>query len=177
MRRLVLIPLLLAVACGGDAGELRFDEAVPADLRELASGTWDEFTAAFEARRGCIAPLTLAGDRDLGAQAAYVPDRRTVYVRIPGTAGLLRNALIHEFAHHVEFTCHDDLAGLRPAFLAAQGFPPDAGWFDAASWEVTPSEHFAEAAVEAVLGRRLRNRDVLITDEAVALVTGWGAGD
>ncbi len=177
MRRLAALALLAAVACGGGTAELRFDEAVPADLRELAAGTWDEFTAAFAARRHCIAALSLAGDRDLDASAAYVPDRRTVYVRIPGTAGLLRNALVHEFAHHVEFSCHDELAELRPAFLAAQGFPPNAGWFDAETWEVTPSEHFAEAAVEAVLGRRLRNRDVLITDEAVALVSAWGRGD
>ncbi len=177
MRRVALIVLLIAVACGGDTDELRFDEAVPADLQELAAGTWDEFTAVFDGRRGCISPLSVVGERELDAQAAYVPDRRTVHVRIPGTAGLLRNALVHEFAHHVEFSCHEDLAELRPAFLAAQGFPADAGWFDADAWEVTPSEHFAEAAVEAVLGRRLRNRDVLVTDEAVAIVAKWGAGD
>ncbi len=177
MRRLAFLTLVLVAACGSGTPELRFDEAVPADLRELASATWDDFTAAFPARQSCIAPLTLAGDRDLDAQAAYVPDRRTVHVRIPGTAGLLRNALVHEFAHHVEFTCHEELAELRPAFLAAQGFPADAGWFDAEAWEVTPSEHFAEAAIEAVLGRRLRNRDVLITDEAVAVVADWGAGN
>ncbi len=176
MRSAVVAILVLLVACGGDTAELRYDAAVPGDLRELAGATWDEFLQAFPARQGCVASLELAGRRDLTVPASYVPAERRMYVRIPGTAGALRNALVHEFAHHLEFTC-DDHAALRPAFLAAQGFPADAGWFDAATWETTPSEHFAEAAVEAVIGRRLRNRDVLITDAAVATVVDWGRGN
>ncbi len=175
MRRLVLVFVLAVAACSGGEPQLRFDDAVPGDLRELAASTWDDLLAALPARHGCIADVDLVSSRELDAPAAYRADEGLILIRIPRTAGQLEQSLVHEFAHHVEATCAAH-AELRPAFLAAQRFPPDAGWFDATTWETTPSEHFAEATVEAVLGRRIRNRDVLITDDAVEVVEAWGRG-
>ena len=83
--------------------------------------------------------------------------------------------MVHEFAHHVEFTCPDQ-EELRSAFLVAQGFPPSTDWFAGDSWETTSSEHYAEATVEVVLGRRPHHGNIQITDEAADIVRRWGAG-
>lgn len=154
---------------------LRFDDSVPDDLRALAVETWQDFLAAHPARHDCIAPVALSAAWDLDDRAEYRPDSATVVIRIPGTAPNLRNGLSHEFAHHVEFTCpeHEEL---RSAFLAAQGLPASTDWFDGDTWETTPSEQYAEATVEVILGRRAHHSGIFISDEAVAIVHRWGSG-
>ena len=65
---------------------------------------------------------------------------------------------------------------LRSDFLAAQGFASGTDWFAGTAWEETPSEHYAEAVVELVAGRRTHQGGIRITDEALAVVRDWGKG-
>jgi hypothetical protein len=111
---------------------------------------------------------------ELNNRAEYRPATATLVIRVPGTAPNLTDDLTHEFAHHVEFTCPEH-AALRPTFLAAQGFPASADWFNAATWETTPSEHYAEATALVVLGRRGHHDGIIISDEATAVVRRWGS--
>ncbi len=175
---LLIAAALVAAACGGSGTpELRFEDSVPQDLRELAGDTWDQFTEVFAGRTDCFDSLTLlATFGELGGRAEYQPEERAVLVRVPGTAPQLQNSLVHEFAHHVEFSCPRH-AELRSDFLAAQGLAPDTEWFVAPTWEQTPSEQFAEAAVEVVLGRRTANLQLRLSDEAEAVVRRWARGE
>ncbi|MDR9452206.1 MAG: hypothetical protein RI637_13430, partial [Acidimicrobiia bacterium] len=98
---------ILLAACLDPAPALRFDASVPDDLRTLAGETWQDFLAIHSARWDCIAPVTLSAAWELDSRGEYRPEPATVVVRVPGTASTLRSELIHEFAHHVEFTCPD----------------------------------------------------------------------
>jgi hypothetical protein len=130
----------------------------------------------------------LDASRALGARATYDPATATVTVRVPGTAAMLRSGLLHEWAHHVEFQCEAHRA-LRAAFLAAQGLPADTAWRPAlppAAWEVPlpagawaeiPSEQYAEAVIEVVLGGRPVPTNVRLSREAVGVVAAWARGD
>ncbi|MGD9048127.1 MAG: hypothetical protein PVF77_08750, partial [Anaerolineae bacterium] len=119
----------------------------------------------------------------LDSRAVYDPDTATVAVRVPGTPAVLKGALVHEFAHHLEFQCqeHEDL---RPAFLAALGLPAGTEWrpgngsatAPANVYGDIPSEQYAEAAVILVLGRRPVTTGVRVTDEAVRAVEAWATG-
>jgi hypothetical protein len=151
-------------------------EDVPQDLADLAQATWDRFAAAFPARRDCLAPVAVDGAWELDDRATYDPQRRLVRVRIPATAPSLEGSLVHEFAHHLEFTCRPQ-RGLRRAFRAAQGLPREARWWHGAAWERTPSEQFAEATTELVLGRRGTHVPVPVTDEAVQVIRDWATAD
>ena len=163
---------------------LLVDESVASDFRLLAEETWTSFLVVFRARASCFGPVTLRATRSLGSRAAYDPDTSTVTVRVPGTPAMLRGALIHEFAHHVEFQCpeHEDL---RPAFLAALGLPADTEWRPgsgsagalAGVRADVPSEQYAEAAVILVLGRRQVTTGVRVNDEAVRAVKVWAGGE
>jgi len=182
VRRTYTLAAVLAIVATGafawrqDAGpELRFDPAVPDDVRALAIGTWGDLLAAAPARIGCIADLTLATAWELDSRGEYSAQTATVTVRIPGTPATLRDEMIHEFAHHVDFTC-PEITTLRPVFLEAQGMPATTDWFAGDTWESTPSEQFAEAAVAVVLGRRPQHGNVHLTDDAVTAVRAWGLG-
>ena len=178
MRRLPALLLLCALAMPGSTArvsDLAITAESPDDLRALVVETWDRFSEAFPARRSCLAPVTVQGAWELDGRASYDPGRRLVTVRIPGTAPNLRDSLVHEFAHHMEFTCpeqHD----VRAAFLEAQALPPSATWFKGVSWETTPSEQFAEAVVQVVLGPPA-HPSVLIHPRSVALLRVWGRAD
>lgn len=183
MRRvLILVVLATAVVAAAfviarpdPAPELHFDASVPDDLRAVAVEAWDGFLGAHPARVDCIGPINMSAAWELDDRAEYRPATATLVIRVPGTAPNLTKDLTHEFAHHVEFTCpeHEEL---RSAFLAAQGFPASAEWFSGDSWESTPSEQYAEATTEAVLGRRAHHGGVLLSDEAVDAVRQWGSG-
>lgn len=178
MRRLPAVLLLFALAMPGSVprrADLSVAGGSPADLRALVVATWDRFVEAFPARRSCLAPITVQGARDLDDRASYDPRRRLVTIRIPGTAPNLRATLVHEFAHHMEFTCPEQ-RDVRLPFLAAQEVLPSASWFRGASWETTPSEQFAEAVVRVVLGPP-SHPSVLIHPGSVALLRAWGRGD
>lgn len=150
-------------------------EGVPGDLADLARSTWTLYIEAFPARKDCLAPVTVDGAWELDDRAVYDPGRRLVTIRIPGTAPNLQASLVHEFAHHLEFTCPAQRS-LRAAFLAAQGLSTDAAWFKGATWEETPSEQFAEATTGFVLGRRHAHVRTPVTVEAMHAISDWAGG-
>jgi hypothetical protein len=156
------------------APDIAFSEGTPADLLRLASATWTDFLAAFPGRRHCLDPVTVAPAAELGDRAAYTPEGALVTVRVPGTAANLRASLVHEFAHHLDYTC-PRVRRLRRLFLAGQGLDTTRPWFTGSTWEQTPSEQFADAAVEIVLGRtsrlRLHAREIALEE-----MRAWGAG-
>ena len=88
-----------------------------ADLKVLATETWGLFVEAFEARSHCFGDVTLKAAYDLDSRAAYDPETSTVAVRVPGTPAMLQGALVHEWAHHLEFQCEEHKA-LRPAIAS-----------------------------------------------------------
>ena len=159
--------------CGQDPS-LVFGDDTPADLRDLGLGVWEEFTEVFPDQSDCIGEVRLEGDWDLaGARAFYLPEERTIVLRIPATAAHLRHSLIHELAHHLEHWCSDH-SSLRADFLEAQGLSSDTSWFVGPSWEETPSEQFAEAVVRLVLGRPVMNYRISLRPEAIEVVKEWG---
>ena len=169
-----VVAVAFAVALPDPDPELHFDSSVPGDLRAVAVEAWDGFLGAHRARVDCIGPINMSAAWELDNRAEYHPDTATLVVRVPGTASNLTNDLTHEFAHHVEFTCaeHEEL---RPAFLAAQGFPASADWFDGATWETTPSEQYAEATSVVVLDRNDSHDGIILSDEATAVVRRWAS--
>lgn len=178
--------LVLAAGCRPPSKEpqLLMDESVASDFQALATDTWTEFLAVFQARSACFGDVRLRATRTLDSRAVYDPDTATVTVRVPGTPALLQGALVHEWAHHIEFQCAEHQQ-LRPAFLAALGVSPDTPWrpessrLDAATdgSKAIPSEQYAEAAIVLVLGRRQITTGVPITQEAISTLGEWAAGD
>ena len=163
-------------SCGTATPSLVFAEGTPADLQELGLQVWEEFIAVFPNQAGCIGEVTMEGDWILeGSRAYYLPEDARVVLEIPATAPHLRHSMIHELAHHVEHACADHVE-LREDFLEAQKLPPDTPWFDGPSWEETPSEQYAEAAVRLVLSRPVMNYRISVTAEAVETVRKWGGG-
>lgn len=153
---------------------IHFAQGVPGDLRQLATSTWGRLLDAFPARSRCLPDVTLRGAWRLATRAAYVRQKRLVTVRIPGTAPNLQATMVHEFAHHMEFTCPQQQR-LRPRFLAAQGLPPGTSWLGGETWARIPSEQFAEATVQVVLGGR-PDPMVLVRPEALQAIRDWGRG-
>ncbi len=159
-------------------------ESVGADFEALALETWDRFLTLFRAQQHCFGDVRLEAAYSLDSRAGYDLDTATATVRVPGTAAMLQSGLIHEWAHHVEFQCraHQEL---RLAFLAAQGLPLDTPWRPAGEasevaadeWAGVPSEQYAEAVVELVLGGRPIPNGVRVTGAMVQAVREWAAGD
>jgi len=180
----LLVALLTGCTRLARPPRLIIDESVDSDFAALAQETWHQFLTVFQARAGCFGDVRLRATRTLGSRAVYDPDTATVTVRVPGTAALLQGALVHEWAHHIEFQC-DEQRALRPAFLAAVGAAPDTPWrpddalgaIPASMWAGIPSEQYAETAVVLVLGGRPITTGVRVTEEAVRVVGEWAAGD
>jgi hypothetical protein len=180
--RALLLILLLAVATFGVAlavdtqtmPTLGFKDTVPDDLRSLASETWQDLLDAHPAVANCIGSATLAAAWELDNRAEYQPDSAMIVIRVPGTAPNLRSQMVHEFAHHIEFTCPEQ-GELRSAFTHAQGFSGSTEWFDGETWETTPSEQYAEATVELVLGRRPHHGNIQISAQAADIVRRWAS--
>ncbi len=159
------------------------DESVADDFAALAQATWQQFLSVFRARAGCLSDVYLHAASNLDSRAAYEPKTHIVTVRVPGTRAMLQSALVHEWAHHLEFTCpaHRELRG---AFLAAQGLSRDTVWrpddtpahTPESAWAAIPSEQYAEATIEVVLGTREIPTTVRVSPEAVRVVARWAAG-
>ncbi len=181
--------VVFALVLAGDAAprgspRLLFDESVGADLGVVALETWDQFLAVFGPRVVCAGDVLLSASRDLASRAAYDPVSATVTVHVPGTRAMLQGALIHEWAHHVEFRCAGHRT-LRPDYLAALGLPNDAPWrpeelpaaTSTSAWDEIPSERYAEAAISLVLGRNQIPTKVVVTQPEVDAIAAWVAGD
>lgn len=149
---------------------------MPDDLQHLARIMWHRFVRAFPARARCLDAITVDGEWKLHDRAYYDPDRRLVTVRIPGTAPNLAASLVHEFAHHLEFTCPEQVE-FRHAFLLAQGLKDGSPWWEGATWEQTPSEQFAEAVAEYVLRERPTHATTTTTERALKAIRHWATVD
>jgi hypothetical protein len=180
----ILILLILTSVLSLSPGpRLIPDDSVAGDLRSLAQETWDRFLAVFKLRRDCFGDVHLHAAGDLKSRAVYDPATATVTVRVPATIAMLQGALIHEWAHHVEYQCQAQQQ-LRPGFLAAQKLAPDTPWqtgyrpaeIPESEWARIPSEQYAEAAIELVLGERQIPTTVRVQEEAVAVLASWASG-
>lgn len=191
--RTVLLLVSLGVVMSGTTSaqrliahqpELIFDDSVAPDFQALALQTWDRFLVVFRARSNCFGDVRLHAAYTLDSRAGYDPNTATVTVQVPGTPARLQSALVHEWAHHIEFQCPEQPA-LRAAFLVAQGLPPDTPWRpdgapasqSSSQWGAAPSEQYAEATVELVLGRRPLAAPAPVSREAVQVIGEWAAGD
>lgn len=157
---------------GSARPNLKFDATVAADFRALANETWTEFLSTFAARSDCFGNVTLQTDRTLESRALYDPKTATVTVRVPGTPAFLQAALVHEWAHHVEFQC-DAHQSLRPRLLALLDLPADTPWRTDTAWADTPSEQYAEAVVELVLGEHPLPTKIRVVPEVVREIERW----
>lgn len=174
----VAAAIWLGAAANGDRpGRLVAGDDVPDDLRLLATGTFIAFEERFPERMDCMSDVRLVPVWEgLEDRARYLPADAVIELRVPATANLLADSLVHELAHHLEFTCADHL-DFRPTFLEAQGRPSGDAWDAGPTWAETPSEQFAEAVVTVVLGRRQQHRlEMQLTEEAVSAVAAWGRG-
>ena len=151
------------------------DGSVAADFEALALETWDQFLDAFQSRSDCFGDVHLRAVYSLDSRAGYDPDTATATVLVPGTPALLQSGLIHEWAHHIEFQCEEH-RDLRPAFLAAQGLPPDTPWRLPDASAISPSEQYAEAAIEFVLGTRPIPTEAHVTRQAIRVLREWAEG-
>ncbi len=185
MVRYMVLTIVVAVLMNGVLAKywqpdsppsLIVDDSVSSDLRALAEDTWNTFLAVFHARINCFGDVHLHAERVLESRAVYDPDRATVTVHVPGTPAMLQSALIHEWAHHIEFQCEAH-STLRQAFLATQGLPLDTPWRPDAAWANTPSEQYAEATIALVLGRREIPTKIRVTQEMVHVIEVWATGD
>jgi hypothetical protein len=163
--------------------QLITDNTVAADLKTLADETWSKFLVVFHDRENCFRDVHLHALTNLDSRAAYDPDTATVTIRVPATRVMLQGGLIHEWAHHIEFQCAAHL-DLRTPFLVAQGLPTDTPWrteytptnTPESEWAVIPSEQYAEATIELVLGRRQIPTTVRVSVEAVQVIAEWASG-
>ncbi len=186
----LVIGLLLPVSASSKAARqmepppngphLLVDGSVSPDLRALAEETWQRFVSAMGPRARCFGDVHLHAVGLLDARAEYDPVTMTATVQVPASAAMLESALVHEWAHHVEYQCpaHREL---RSAFLAAMGMPPDTAWRpgptaavdSGETWAKIPSEECAEAVVEFVLGRRPIPTGAKVTPDGIAAVARW----
>lgn len=167
--RVVASVALLVAACGGG---WVVAEDIPPDLEELVTGTMGRIEQALPAQAACLRDLTVSHAWELEDRAEYRTGSGMVVLRVPATAPDLEFSLAHEVAHHLEVTC-DSQAGMRSAFLAAQGQDGNRPWFEGDSWETTPSEQFATAIGRLVTGQPDPMRNVRVTEEAMDLVHRW----
>ena len=169
--------LAVAVVAAERAGRapLRFTDGTPDDLRAVATDAWHRFSEAFPRCADRMEGVTVGVAWELPDRARYDPGAALVLVRAPGTAANLEASLLHEFAHHAEHRCPLGPA-FRARFTVAAGLPPGTPWRAGGSWERTPSERFAEAAVIHVLGERPPHVLIPVRPGEVRVVAGW-AGD
>jgi hypothetical protein len=174
----IALAATVAIAWALDTGDessptLIVGDSVASDFEALARQTFDEFVVATPAIADCFGAPRLEAAPGLDELATYDRHSVTIAVRVPATAPSLTESLVHEFAHHAEAACssHQELRG---DFLTAQGHEPGTAWFGDDRWEDRPSEQYAEAVVQVVLGERRRNQLLIrLTPEAVALIADW----
>lgn len=170
-------PARAAIFVNGDAVTVA-GEPTPEEALEIML-QWNVLLEALPSARDCVAPLTVVvvdsaeeawGGGVSGIAAFYRRSQQTVYVE----HGKVRaEHLIHEFAHHVDFSCGFGTSGLGAVFLAAQGFTSDHEWARGSGWRDVPAEHFSEAVV-GFLG--IDSVDLPITAEAYAAVERFARG-
>lgn len=143
---------------------VRMRQRVPAAVEQEVRATVADFVAVFAARRGCIggAELQLVREIDDG-DARYDVAENLIEIEIPTSPRRFRESLVHELAHHVDRSCPDaDM--LRTDVMTVIGATD---WTGQERWEQRPSELWAEAVVEIVLGERVRFERSIPLDHGV----------
>jgi len=156
------------------------DASVDQDFAAVIQETWRQFLSVFAARRDCFGDVRVKADYDLSDRAIYDPRTATVSVRVPERKAILQGALVHEWAHHVEFQC-DAQAEMRAAFIEAQGLPANTPWrledgttnISSSDWANIPSEQYAETVIVVVLGERPVSTRAPITAEGIDVIKAW----
>ena len=159
---------------------LLIDASVDQDFSALIQETWVQFLLVFAPRRDCFGDVLVKADYDLADRATYDPQTATVSVRVPERGSILKGALVHEWAHHVEFQCEAHTE-MRAAFIEAQGMPADTPWRSkdgttnilSSDWASIPSEQYAETTIVVVLGERPVLTHAPITAEGVEVIRAW----
>ena len=184
---LSFLPLLLAISWYLGAyprhqpmPRLIIDASVDEDFAAVIQETWAQFLFVFAARRDCFGDVLVKADYDLTDRAKYDPRTATVSVRVPERAYILKGALVHEWAHHVEFQCEAQTE-MRAAFIETQGMPANTPWrledgttnIFSSDWANIPSEQYAETAIVVVLGERPVSTKAPITAEGMEVVRAW----
>lgn len=156
-----------------EAPQLLIGDSVAGDFAALAGDTYQGFVASAPGLGECVRSPRLEAVYELDELAVYDQRTHIMSVRVPATAASLSASLVHELAHHLELSCPSHLA-MRRRFLAAQGLDPATPWFGGDVWEDIPSEQFAEAVVQMVLGGRDRHLlRMHLTQDAVDVVATW----
>jgi hypothetical protein len=159
---------------------LILDASVDEDFAALIQETWGQFLLVFAPRRDCFGDVLVKADYDLVDRAKYDPQTAIVSVRVPERASILKGALVHEWAHHVEFQCEAQTE-MRAAFIEAQGMPANTPWrledgttnILSSDWANIPSEQYAETTIVVVLGERPVLTKAPITAEGIELIRAW----
>jgi hypothetical protein len=192
MRRLHVLTLsflLMLLAIGwvlgaypghGPTPQVIIDDSVDEDFAAVIQGTWGQFLLVFAPRRDCFGDVLVKADYDLVDRAMYDPETATVSVRVPERASILKGALVHEWAHHVEFQCEAHTE-MRAAFIEAQGMPANTPWrlkdgttnILSSDWADIPSEQYAETSIVLVLGERPVSTKAPITAEGIEVIRTW----
>lgn len=163
---------------------LIIDASVDQDFAAVIQETWGQFLRVFAARSDCFGDVRVKADYDLTDRAMYDPQTATVSVRVPERASILKGALVHEWAHHVEFQC-DAQTEMRAAFIEAQGMPANTPWRSesgsvnvlSSDWANIPSEQYAETTIVLVLGERPVSTKAPITAEGVEVIRAWACNE
>lgn len=177
---LVILLHLVCICTGCKQAEQRanlpkliIDHSVASDFEAVIAETWTLFLDVFANRADCFGDVTIEAAKDLPARALYTPSHSIVTIRVPATQSVLQEALIHEWAHHVEFQCETHVA-FRSTFLEAAGYDAQRGWFDSSEgWAQTPSERFAQASVVVVLGRQTLPTNIIVTEAEIRAIEMW----
>jgi hypothetical protein len=180
-----LLPLLI-IWCFGvyykyqTTPRLIIDASVKPDFAALIEETWKEFMFVFAARGDCFGDVRVKADYDMTDRAMYDPKSATVTVRVPERRSILKGALVHEWAHHVEFQCEAHTE-MRAAFIEAQEIPANTPWLSeegttnilSSDWANIPSEQYAETTIVLVLGERPVLTNAPITEDGVEVIRAW----
>jgi hypothetical protein len=158
---------------GGMAAEpvVRLRQRVPAAVEQELRATVAEFVAVFAPRRGCVggAELQLVREVDDG-DARYVAAEALIEIEIPTSPRRFRESLVHELAHHVAHSC-PDADVLRADVMTAIGA---IDWTGQERWDQRPSELWAEAVVDIVLGERIRfGRSIALDADLILAARRW----
>lgn len=159
---------------------LIIDASVDEDFAAVIQETWGQFLDVFAARSDCFGDVRVKADYDLAERAMYDPKTATISVRVPERASILKGALVHEWAHHVEFQCEAQTE-LRTAFIKAQGIPANTPWrledgstnILSSDWANIPSEQYAETTIAVVLGKRPIRTNAPVTAEGMEVIRAW----
>ena len=181
-----LLPLLAIIWYFGayprqqTSPRLIIDASVAPDFAAVIQETWGQFLLVFAARSDCFGDVRVKADYDLSDRAMYDPQTATISVRVPERAAILKGALVHEWAHHVEFQCEAQTE-MRAAFIEAQNMPANTPWrledgttnILSSDWANIPSEQYAETTIALVLGERPVSTKAPITTQGMEVIRAW----